>query len=167
MYPPPRFSAAAWQLAGRGPDAAGRFPRGSTSAIRRTGRHRATLKASKRSKTIVRIHSPSCGAWTSPRFSCSLTTPAQRCRLRPMARSIRSSSTSACTTRSTCRRWARRRRRTPARGGRIRSRAGGRKNMLIHVKLGVPEGFDVDFDAIRATFPYGRLLPVEVYWFSS
>ena len=39
---------------------------------------------------------------------------------------------------------------------------GGRKNMLIHVKLGVPEGYAVDHDQIRATFPYGRLLPVEV-----
>ena len=39
---------------------------------------------------------------------------------------------------------------------------GGRKNMLIHVKLGIPEGYGVDHDQIRATFPYGRLLPVEV-----
>mmetsp|Transcript_32991 Transcript_32991/g.108985 ORF Transcript_32991/g.108985 Transcript_32991/m.108985 type:complete len:201 (-) Transcript_32991:59-661(-) len=39
---------------------------------------------------------------------------------------------------------------------------GGRKNMLIHVKLGIPEGYSVDHDEIRATFPYGRLLPVEV-----
>mmetsp|Transcript_38097 Transcript_38097/g.87180 ORF Transcript_38097/g.87180 Transcript_38097/m.87180 type:complete len:181 (+) Transcript_38097:194-736(+) len=39
---------------------------------------------------------------------------------------------------------------------------GGRKNMLINVKLGVPEGYSVDLDQIRATFPYGRLLPVEI-----
>lgn len=34
--------------------------------------------------------------------------------------------------------------------------------MLIKVKLGVPEGYSVDLDQIRATFPYGRLLPVEI-----
>ena len=39
---------------------------------------------------------------------------------------------------------------------------GGRKNMLIHVKLGVPEGLKVDEDAICEVFPYGRLLPLEV-----
>lgn len=39
---------------------------------------------------------------------------------------------------------------------------GGRKNMLINVKLGVPEGYDVDVDQVRATFPYGRLLPVQI-----
>ena len=30
------------------------------------------------------------------------------------------------------------------------------------MKLGVPVGYAVDHDAIRATFPYGRLLPIEV-----
>ena len=39
---------------------------------------------------------------------------------------------------------------------------GGRRNMLIHVKLGVPEGYAIDDDQVRATFPYGRLLPVEI-----
>lgn len=34
--------------------------------------------------------------------------------------------------------------------------------MLIHVKLGVPDGYHVELDQIRATFPYGRLLPVEI-----
>ena len=34
--------------------------------------------------------------------------------------------------------------------------------MLIHVKLGVPEGYHVNLEDIRATFPYGRLLPVEI-----
>ena len=40
---------------------------------------------------------------------------------------------------------------------------GGRENMLIHVKLGVPPDYpDVDLDEIARVFPYGKLLPVEV-----
>jgi len=39
---------------------------------------------------------------------------------------------------------------------------GGRQAMLIKVRLGVPDGYDVDHDQIRATFPYGNLLPIEV-----
>jgi len=40
---------------------------------------------------------------------------------------------------------------------------GGRQNMLIHLKLGVPaEAPTVDLDAVAAVFPYGRLLPIEV-----
>ena len=35
--------------------------------------------------------------------------------------------------------------------------------MKISVKLGVPpEAGGVDLDALRATFPYGQLLPVEI-----
>lgn len=39
---------------------------------------------------------------------------------------------------------------------------GGRHAMLIKVRLGVPDGYNVDHDQIRATFPYGNLLPIEV-----
>ena len=40
---------------------------------------------------------------------------------------------------------------------------GGRQAMKISVKLGVPpEAGGVDLDALRATFPYGQLLPVEI-----
>jgi uncharacterized protein (TIGR02058 family) len=40
---------------------------------------------------------------------------------------------------------------------------GGRKNMLIHVKLGVPAEFPtVDLEELASVFPYGRLLPIEV-----
>ena len=40
---------------------------------------------------------------------------------------------------------------------------GGRANMLIHVRLGVPSEYpEVDEDALAACFPYGRLLPIEV-----
>lgn len=35
--------------------------------------------------------------------------------------------------------------------------------MKIHVQVGVPDGIgDVDLEAIRAEFPYGQLLPIEV-----
>ena len=50
---------------------------------------------------------------------------------------------------------------------------GGRKNMLVHVKLGVPPeamalaeqeggGPVVDLEDVAAVFPYGQLLPIEV-----
>lgn len=40
---------------------------------------------------------------------------------------------------------------------------GGRPNMLIHLKLGVPaEAPDVDLDEVAKVFPYGKLLPIEV-----
>ena len=40
---------------------------------------------------------------------------------------------------------------------------GGRANMLIHVKVGVPADYpEVDTEALAAVFPYGRLLPIEV-----
>lgn len=50
---------------------------------------------------------------------------------------------------------------------------GGRKEMLIGVRLGVPprrgtdggapnEPMDVDLDEVAKVFPYGRLLPIEV-----
>ena len=40
---------------------------------------------------------------------------------------------------------------------------GGRQNMLIHVKIGVPPEFpDVDLEEVARVFPYGRLLPIEV-----
>ena len=40
---------------------------------------------------------------------------------------------------------------------------GGRKNMLIHVKLGVPPDYpEVDVDELAKVFPYGKLLPIEV-----
>ena len=39
---------------------------------------------------------------------------------------------------------------------------GGRKNMLIHLKLGVPPDTFVDTDEVAKVFPYGRLLPIEV-----
>lgn len=40
---------------------------------------------------------------------------------------------------------------------------GGRENMLIHVKIGVPPQFPgVDLDEVARVFPYGRLLPIEV-----
>ena len=32
----------------------------------------------------------------------------------------------------------------------------------VHVKLGVPEGHEVDRKELRAVFPYGRLLPLEI-----
>jgi uncharacterized protein (TIGR02058 family) len=38
---------------------------------------------------------------------------------------------------------------------------GLKERILIHVKLGVPEGYTVDFESIRHEFPYGRLLPLE------
>ena len=39
---------------------------------------------------------------------------------------------------------------------------GGRENMLVHVKLGVPPQFsEVDLDEVARVFPYGRLLPTE------
>lgn len=40
---------------------------------------------------------------------------------------------------------------------------GGRHNMKVQVKLGVPpEAGGVDLEAVRAVFPYGKLLPFEV-----
>ena len=40
---------------------------------------------------------------------------------------------------------------------------GGRENMLVHVKLGVPSQFsEVDLDEVARVFPYGKLLPIEV-----
>uniref|UniRef100_A0A7S0EKE1 Uncharacterized protein n=1 Tax=Phaeocystis antarctica TaxID=33657 RepID=A0A7S0EKE1_9EUKA len=40
---------------------------------------------------------------------------------------------------------------------------GGRDNMLVHVKLGVPSQFsEVDLDEVARVFPYGKLLPIEV-----
>jgi len=38
---------------------------------------------------------------------------------------------------------------------------GGRKEMLIHVKLGLPQGSNVDALQVAKVFPYGRLLPIE------
>ncbi|CAJ1942824.1 unnamed protein product [Cylindrotheca closterium] len=38
---------------------------------------------------------------------------------------------------------------------------GGRKEMLIHVKLGIPKGAIVDVMEVAKVFPYGRLLPIE------
>ena len=35
--------------------------------------------------------------------------------------------------------------------------------MKIHVQVGVPDSFgEVDLEAIRAEFPYGQLLPIDV-----
>lgn len=43
------------------------------------------------------------------------------------------------------------------------ARAGGRQNMKVKVKLGVPpEAGGVDLEAVRAVFPYGKLLPIEI-----
>lgn len=41
---------------------------------------------------------------------------------------------------------------------------GGYEQMKVHVQLGVPERFidDVDLSAVRAVFPYGTLLPVQL-----
>ena len=39
---------------------------------------------------------------------------------------------------------------------------GGRKEMLIHVKLGVPNRASVDVMEVAKVFPYGRLLPIQV-----
>ncbi|KAK3279239.1 hypothetical protein CYMTET_12867 [Cymbomonas tetramitiformis] len=40
---------------------------------------------------------------------------------------------------------------------------GGRAGMKIHLKLGIPEEANgVDLDQVRAVFPYGQLLPIEV-----
>lgn len=39
---------------------------------------------------------------------------------------------------------------------------GGRKEMLIHVKLGVPSTMPVDKLDVAKVFPYGKLLPMEV-----
>ena len=38
---------------------------------------------------------------------------------------------------------------------------GGRKEMLIHVKLGIPKNVTVDVMEVAKVFPYGRLLPIE------
>eukprot|EP00980_Cylindrotheca_fusiformis_P022408 scaffold9278_cov170-Cylindrotheca_fusiformis.AAC.9 len=38
---------------------------------------------------------------------------------------------------------------------------GGRKEMLLHVKLGIPQGATVDALQVAKVFPYGRLLPIE------
>eukprot|EP00951_Prasinocladus_malaysianus_P009084 scaffold66286_cov43-Prasinocladus_malaysianus.AAC.2 len=34
--------------------------------------------------------------------------------------------------------------------------------MLIHVKLGIPDGLTVNLDKVAMVFPYGKLLPVEI-----
>jgi uncharacterized protein (TIGR02058 family) len=39
---------------------------------------------------------------------------------------------------------------------------GGRKEMLIHVKLGIPQGSTVDVLELAKVFPYGKLLPIEL-----
>lgn len=39
---------------------------------------------------------------------------------------------------------------------------GVKERMIIQIKLGVPEGYHIDEEAIRAEFPYGRLLPLEI-----
>jgi uncharacterized protein (TIGR02058 family) len=39
---------------------------------------------------------------------------------------------------------------------------GGRKGMMIHVKLGVPSEAQVDVFEVAKVFPYGKLLPIEV-----
>jgi uncharacterized protein (TIGR02058 family) len=47
--------------------------------------------------------------------------------------------------------------------GMVHAIPGGRSNMLIHVKLGVPQEFpEVDCDEVAKCFPYGKLLPIEV-----
>jgi uncharacterized protein (TIGR02058 family) len=39
---------------------------------------------------------------------------------------------------------------------------GGRKEMLIHLKLGVPSEATVDVLEVAKVFPYGKLLPIEI-----
>jgi len=39
---------------------------------------------------------------------------------------------------------------------------GGRKEMLIHVKLGIPKNSVVDVLTVAKVFPYGRLLPIQI-----
>ena len=34
--------------------------------------------------------------------------------------------------------------------------------MLVHVKLGVPDGMPLDLNEVAKVFPYGKLLPIEV-----
>jgi len=47
--------------------------------------------------------------------------------------------------------------------GRVHAVPGGRQNMLIHVKVGVPPEFpQVDVEELSKVFPYGKLLPIEV-----
>ena len=47
--------------------------------------------------------------------------------------------------------------------GMVHAVPGGRKNMLVHVKLGVPaEALHVDLDEVAKVFPYGKLLPIDV-----
>lgn len=47
--------------------------------------------------------------------------------------------------------------------GMVHAIPGGRENMLIHVKIGVPEeALHVDLDAVATVFPYGKLLPIDV-----
>ena len=47
--------------------------------------------------------------------------------------------------------------------GMIHAVPGGRANMLIHVKLGVPPEYPfVDLEEVAKVFPYGRLMPIEV-----
>ncbi len=54
--------------------------------------------------------------------------------------------------------------------GMIEAVPGGRKEMLIHVKLGVPpkneatplEPMDIDLTHVAKVFPYGRLMPIQV-----
>ena len=47
--------------------------------------------------------------------------------------------------------------------GMVHAVPGGRENMFIHVKLGVPPEYpEVDVEEIARVFPYGRLLPVDI-----
>jgi len=47
--------------------------------------------------------------------------------------------------------------------GMVHAVPGGRANMLIQVRVGVPPAFpEVDVEEIARVFPYGRLLPVDV-----
>jgi len=47
--------------------------------------------------------------------------------------------------------------------GMVHAVPGGRANMLIHVKVGVPQEFPhVDVKQLANVFPYGKLLPIEV-----
>jgi uncharacterized protein (TIGR02058 family) len=39
---------------------------------------------------------------------------------------------------------------------------GGRKGMMIHLKLGVPAEAKVDVFEVAKVFPYGKLLPIQV-----
>eukprot|EP00873_Tetraselmis_striata_P025279 jgi/Tetstr1/445543/TSEL_033317.t1 len=45
--------------------------------------------------------------------------------------------------------------------GIIEAVPGGRKNMIVHVKLGVPSEYHVDVNEVAKVFPYGKLLPID------